>query len=219
MAYIIHIDTSAENSTTALSQDGKLLQVLVNSEARNHAAVINTHVQALLDAQGIKLGEVAVFSVCGGPGSYTGLRIGMATAKGYCYALDKPMMLHNRLQIMAAGVEGDYRMAVLEARAEEYFIAIYNQELINIIEPAHVHLADLPAFFKQLETNIICVGHIDDHIKSALENHNVTYEAGLELNIEAWAAFSFIQYNCNEFVNLANSEPFYLKQVYTHTKK
>lgn len=224
MAYILHIDTSGENSLVALAKDGNLLSQKGNEDARNHASVLNIHIDELLVAEGIKLQDIDAFCVNGGPGSYTGLRIGLATAKGFCYALDKPLIMHSRLLLLAnsyvaAYPEAENFIAILQARPQEYFAAIYNRELINIKEPQHLHQSDFQDFVNGLQGNMLCAGFTDDHIKNTLKGSNCQFEPGERIDVATWVLLSFEHWKCNEFVNLANVEPLYLKQVYTHKAK
>ena len=225
MAYILHIDTSAETGLLALAKDGQVLSATGQTNARNHAATINNDIEQLLKANNIALGDISALCVNGGPGSYTGLRIGLATAKGYCYALDKPLMMHNRLLILCLpGVQdksntADTYMAVLQAREGEYFVAAYDKELNVVKEPQHVDALNIGQFAAQLQGNIVVAGQTDETITNSLQNANVKMSPGTTPNIAAWASYAFDEYNCNRIVSLANTEPFYLKQVYTHKPK
>lgn len=209
---------------TALALDGKVLSVAANSDSRNHAEVINHHINTLLADNGITLKDLSALCVCGGPGSYTGLRIGLATAKGFCYALDKPLMMHSKLLLMALphiynNPETPYFLPILQARQQEYFTAIYNPDFDVIKEPQHILEDDFGSFSDTIDGTVIAMGYIDDSIKNRLKQDNAVFDTGTVVNIDAWARYGYEQYKSNEFVNLANSEPFYLKQVYTHKPK
>ncbi len=224
MAYILHIDTSGDIGTVAISKEGKLVDVITTSETRNHASTINLHIEQVLATAGINFKDLAAVSVCGGPGSYTGLRIGLATAKGLCYALDKPLMMHNRLTLMALSNiydtqnSSDVYISVLEARANEYFIAAYNKEVKEVLAPQHVFADNLPDITNSKISSSLS-GHIDDHIMQTYGSENDKPKVNNSIDIHAWIRYDFESYNCNGFVSLANSEPYYLKQVYTHKPK
>lgn len=224
MAYILHIDTSAENSLVALSKDGELLSMEQNTEARKHAATINVNVDAVLSANSISLKDLDAVSVCGGPGSYTGLRIGLATAKGYCYALDMPLMMHSRLKLMVTKHTVDvspdkHLISVLQAREGEYFIATYNSALHEVVEPKHIFVDDLLAYLKPYQGKALCSGVIDDSINEAVSGLDIEVSNGTDIDILAWCKYAHQEYAADRFTDLANSEPFYLKQVYTHKPK
>lgn len=223
MAYILHIDTSGETGLVALAHNGQLLSVIENTDTRNHAATLNINIEALLAQHNISLQGLDALCVCGGPGSYTGLRIGLATAKGFCYAMDKPLMMHNKLLLLAVNHMksnlAENIVSILPARDKEYFAAVYNRELNIIKEPQHLHQADLEAFTAELQANFLCAGYRDEAIKLAFDNKISGYSDTTTPDMAAWAQYSFQQFICNDFVNPANSEPFYLKQVYTHKQK
>jgi tRNA threonylcarbamoyladenosine biosynthesis protein TsaB len=126
MKYILHIDTSGESGRVGLSADGILLSWKYNDEPRNHAASVNLMIEQLISDAEISLRDLASVAVCGGPGSYTGLRIGLSVAKGLCYALDIPLMQHSRLLLLCyqqQNIHSDkftFYASVLKARDKEY---------------------------------------------------------------------------------------------------
>lgn len=225
MAYILHIDTSAETGNVALAKDGRLLAVKVQTNARNHAATINTDIEQLMTDNNISLDDISAFCVNGGPGSYTGLRIGLATAKGFCYAMNKPLMIHNRLLIMSlAGImdpgnNADIYMSVLLAREGEYFIATYDKDTNAIIEPVHIVASNLGQLVADIQGRIFVTGHIDDAISGILQGNDVVFNPAIQHDYSIWAVYTHAEFNCNRIVSLAHAEPFYLKQVYTHKPK
>lgn len=221
MAYILHIDTSTEICTVALSKDGTVVGTVQNTEPRNHASVLNNNIAQLLATAEMTLKDIDVVSVCGGPGSYTGLRIGLATAKGYCYTLDKPLMLHSRLLLLANNYNNAAAstLAIQEAREGEYFIAAYNSDLQPLLEPCHVHEADILEKCSVLPNKILIVGTISPTLVEVFSAFHVTHKPTNEIDVTAWAKHSFAQYKAGIFSSLAHAEPFYLKQVYTHKPK
>jgi tRNA threonylcarbamoyladenosine biosynthesis protein TsaB len=152
MIYLLHIDTSADVCGIAISGDGVLLCSASNSEPRNHAAVINQLIDRLLGEIHLSLQQLSGVVVCAGPGSYTGLRIAMASAKGICFAADMPLIIDNKLELLATsfqipdGIETVNIATILIAREQEYFIGIYNYKGDCVMPPHHipeVQLADL----------------------------------------------------------------------------
>src|ERR1700730_6065882 len=101
MALILNIDTATENASLALSKNGEVLQIISNPDLKDHAAWIHTAIKALMDKSGHALSQINAIALTAGPGSYTGLRVGMATAKGLCYVLNIPMITENTLKVMA----------------------------------------------------------------------------------------------------------------------
>ncbi|OSZ82791.1 tRNA (adenosine(37)-N6)-threonylcarbamoyltransferase complex dimerization subunit type 1 TsaB [Chitinophagaceae bacterium IBVUCB1] len=225
MAYILHIDTSGDVGIVAISKAGSVVSSISNADTRNHAATINLHIEKVLQEAGITMQQLDAVAVCGGPGSYTGLRIGLATAKGICYLLDKPLMMHHKLALLALGGIYKYKTAyevyssILNAREGEYYFASYNNQADTLQEPQHILQADLQAIANNMAGKCLLAGDWSDTIQQVFSSQNADHEAANTVDLHTWAAYAFEQYNCNEFVNLANSEPFYLKQVYTHKPK
>ncbi|PUZ20486.1 tRNA threonylcarbamoyladenosine biosynthesis protein TsaB [Chitinophaga costaii] len=139
MATILHIDTATTVGSVCLSKDGQVLQLLENPEQREQAASITLFVQQVLKGQGMQGQELDAIAVSAGPGSYTGLRIGLATAKGLCYTWQKPLIGVSTLQLMAQGALLQQQDAealycpMIDARRMEVFTAIYNARLETIV--------------------------------------------------------------------------------------
>ncbi len=219
MAYILHIDTSADTGLTAVSNNGEVVSQVINTETRNHASSINLHIEQAVTEAGIQLKDLSAVSVCGGPGSYTGLRIGLSTAKGLCYILNIPLMMHSKLVLLSADTAFSksytHIIAILQARESEYFVAVYDSHLKELVAPQHVAEEQLSDLIKPYLSNATIVGYSDSFINelsdSVIEKENP--------NISSWGKYAAEQYSNKHFANLEYSEPFYLKQVYTHKPK
>jgi tRNA threonylcarbamoyladenosine biosynthesis protein TsaB len=208
--YILHIDTSGELGFVALGKDGHLLSFKEQPDARNQAASINHDITTVLADAGITLSELSAVAVCSGPGSYTGLRIGLSTAKALCYVLDIPLITHDKLSLLALGQchsflsEYDYYVAVLMAREGEYFISSYNNKFEQVIEPQHILEDELKLKISELKGKKLISSNISTSLKQITET-DITEDQCIK--IETWI---------KDFVNLSTAEPLYLKQVYTH---
>ena len=221
MKYLLHIDTSTDIGTVAISGDGFPVSSLSTQESRNHAGVINNMITQLIAEANISLEQLSAITVCAGPGSYTGLRIGVATAKGLCYALDKPLMLDNRLTLLAYRAYRQFPaysryISLLTAREKEYFIGIYDQDFNEITHPQHIPEDQLPQLAEKNGSTYIITDAPENVTRDLYISNNFQIEIDTKIDIKSWAFYSFEKYNCNHFVNLVNAEPFYLKQVYTH---
>lgn len=219
MNYLLHIDTSTDTGAVAVGGDGALIAVRTNTESRNHAATLNVMINDVLADAKISLHDLSGIVVCAGPGSYTGLRIGMATAKGLCYALDKPLLLDDRLTLLAYQAYKQHPgaaqyISLLYAREKEYFICTYNDHFAPIISPQHINDERLPEIVKK-GVNTAVITNTPDIINS-LDFTNIQIITDIQVNFDLWVFYAFSQLECNDIVNLSNSEPFYLKQVYTH---
>ncbi len=226
MHYILHIDTSGEKALIALSKDGVLVDQIVSADTRNHASVLNVYIEELLNKAAITLKELSAIAVCGGPGSYTGLRIGLATAKGLCYTLDKPLMLHNSLLLTALTAiynnidKYDQYPVIMPAREKEYFFASYNAETEIVTGPGHIMEEDLLQIINNLNNALLTISNISQGIFDGVKVSESVHISKIDnIDINGWLKYAFQRFNCNDFVSLSAAEPFYLKQVYTHNSQ
>jgi tRNA threonylcarbamoyladenosine biosynthesis protein TsaB len=220
MQYLLHIDTSGDTGTIALAADGRPVAIRTNCDTRNQAAYINTMIQEVLEEAGIAIPQLSGVVICAGPGSYTGLRIGMATAKGICYVADIPLIAENKLTLLAyqalkAHPGYEQYMAVLLARENEYFSVVHNAEMELLSPPQHILTEELRKILIEYPS-ILIAGNVNPVKADISLPDNVYVVDNNILNIEIWAEYAFEQYKCNRTVSLATAEPFYLKQVYTH---
>src|ERR1700761_8249865 len=140
MSLILNIDTATETAHLSIAKNGTVLQQLFNEDQKGHAAFLQPAIKKILAEQSLLINEIDAIAVTEGPGSYTGLRIGMASAKGLSYALRKPLITVNTLEAMArSAVDVLARNPIdskeillcpmIDARRMEVFTAIYNMEL------------------------------------------------------------------------------------------
>ena len=221
MDYLLHIDTSTDTGTVAIGGDGKLLALRSNTETRNHASTINILISEVLADANITFKQLAAVAVCAGPGSYTGLRIGMATAKGLCYALNIPLLLDNRLTLLAYNAFRQNKnvsqyVSLLLARQHEYFISIYDINFECTLPAQHVMESQLRELVENKD-NFIVITDVPDII-NLLDIITLQIDTATQINFDLWVFYSIEKFKCNNIVNLMTAEPFYLKQVYTITK-
>src|SRR5450755_1397709 len=157
---ILLIDTSQEIGTVAIESDGKVLFSEENKIAKEHAAWLHSATGRILNEAKMTLRELEAIAVVAGPGSYTGLRVGMAAAKGFCYALKIPLITRNTLEIMgvsmaAVAVEQQALICpMIDARREEVYTALYHPDGEEIQAPRALIL-DKNSFEEELQTNRI----------------------------------------------------------------
>ena len=132
MALILHIDTAVQSASICLAENEKILGTKVNPAEKESASWLHMAIQELLLKSAISPGQLDAIAISAGPGSYTGLRVGMATAKGLCYALSKPLITINTMQMMANSVEKpstELLCPMIDARRMEVFTAVYDTSL------------------------------------------------------------------------------------------
>lgn len=215
MEYLLHIDTSGATGMVAITANGEVLAVQRNKAEREHAASINRMIGAVMEEAGILLGNLAAVAVCSGPGSYTGLRIGLATAKGLCYALDKPLLLHDKLELLAGNATAGIAMISLPARTGEYFISIFQDKCRNLLTPQHQLTADVLRIMNEYNVEEIVGMAADDLLSQA---PNLLYTANDAINPAYWGILAMQAFGQKAFADLAHAEPLYLKPVYIHKK-
>jgi len=227
MALILNIDTAVDTASVCLAKDGKELSISKNEKQKDHAAWLHPAIQEIFEKNNSELKTVDAVAVTGGPGSYTGLRIGMATAKGICYALNKPLIILNTLQVMANaarnvqkdsfGESADLLCPMIDARRMEVFTAIYSKDLQIIKEPAAIELNE-KSFDEELLTNSICFfGNGSIKLQLIKKNQRAIF-SNIISDASSMISLSEEKYKQQEFADLAYSEPSYLKEFYTPAK-
>lgn len=236
MALLLNIDTATEKASIALSENGKAVRTMVNSQQRDHASWIQPAIQELLKETGRTMTELQGIAVTAGPGSYTGLRVGMATAKGLCFALGIPMVTENTLRVMAyaatvqsfpngdeyrikAGLKnGTLLCPMIDARRMEVFTALYDLQL-NIVENPAALILEADSFNKELENNsILFLGNGSVKWKPVC-NHPHAFFSDVDQTAEHLAPLAENLFLQEKFADLAYEEPVYLKEFYSHIKK
>lgn len=223
MALLLNIDTATETGSIALSDGDAILQTMINEDQKDHAAWIHNAINELLENAGRTLRELEAVAVTAGPGSYTGLRVGMATAKGLCYVLKIPLITESTLKVMArAGVEhagkNTWLCPMIDARRMEVFTAVYNDNLQEILKPQPMVL-DENSFSDLLAQNYITFfGSGSNKFKDLVQNTSASF-ADIRYTAEHLAYLAQASFSGNNFTDPAYAEPAYLKEFYTHTKK
>jgi tRNA threonylcarbamoyladenosine biosynthesis protein TsaB len=217
MGLILNIDTATETAHVSFAKDGQVLQSLTNTTQKDHAAFVQTAVQQLLSGAAFTLKDINAVAVTSGPGSYTGLRVGMASAKGFCYALNKPLILVNMLEVLTVATQqfstNQHLLfcPMIDARRMEVFTAMYNRSLNIVIEPCALILNE-NTFFTELEKNeIVFSGSGITKWKGICRHPNALFSMVYDFR-PAMANLSFTHLLQHRFSNLAYTQPFYLKE-------
>lgn len=222
MALLLHIDTALEHGGVCISQDDVLIAVERNTVWQQHASFLQPAIQKLYQQAGFSLKDTAAITVSNGPGSYTGLRVGLASAKGLCFALDLPLILINTLEIMAASFRNSkyhdghsLLCPMIDARRMEVYTALYDNNLRVIVAPEAV-VVDNKFLQQQFQTQAISFfGNGSDKLKAVFPSLNDPAFASFNHNTEDMIALASKAYRQQEFASVAYSEPFYLKPFFT----
>lgn len=219
MSLILNIDTAVAGASIALSQNNRVLAFANNEAAKESAGWLQPAIRELMASSGFSLSALDAIAVSAGPGSYTGLRVGMATAKGLCYALNKPLIAVGTLEVMAAAAikqvpDVQWFCPMIDARRMEVFTAIYNRELQVIVAP-HNLVLDAGSFSAQLAEQQICfLGNGGDKFKPLVVAGKGVFAAVMS-DAAQMATLAFQHYVIGDFADLAYTEPFYIKAFYS----
>lgn len=213
MSYILNIETATKNCSVALAKDGiTILCKEIAEEGYSHAERLHVFIEEIIKETGITLQDLSAIAVSQGPGSYTGLRIGVSAAKGLCYALDIPLIAVDTLQALAAQVtiSSGLIIPMIDARRMEVYSAIFSPSLEKKREVL-AQIIDENSFEDRQET-LYFIGDCAEKCKSVLtkENHvfleEIVYPSAKEMS-----ALSFEKFKISDTVDVAYFEPYYLK--------
>ncbi len=235
MAYILHLETATKVCSVSLSRDGAIISIREDLNGQNHASLINSYIENTLKDAGIGFKDLDAVAVSQGPGSYTGLRIGVSSAKGLCYALGIPMIAVPTLQSMASTLlqSKDWKMAyeellidgksldtnipilfcpMIDARRMEVYNALYDIKLEQIRE-TKADIIDNSSFDGYAgEQQIVFFGDGAAKCKEIIGNKSFAFFFdAFQVSSSGMAEIAFKAYLNKEFVNTAYFEPYYLK--------
>lgn len=221
MALILCIETSTNICSVALSENGQLLASLEEREANSHAALLTVLIERLMAQSSKTMSDLDAVAVSSGPGSYTGLRIGVSVAKGICYALHKPLIAIPSLQILAAGValsenthDSDTNTlicAMIDARRMEVYSALYDDKL-TMVREIKAEIIDANSYAPELEKGaIVFAGNGSEKCKDVIQHHHALFLKGIHPLASQMSKLAFTAFEQEHFESVAYFEPFYLK--------
>ena len=220
MNYILHIETSTKVCSVALSSNGEYVGVKEsNEDAYSHGENLTEFISDILNEAQLTLNDLSAISVVSGPGSYTGLRIGVSTAKGLCYALGIPLIAVDALYSLAQIAQNKYPgynlCPVIDARRMEVFNAIYTNslEMLKVISAdvidEHSYLAFEP---------FIYFGDGATKLQESWEGRNCQIDSTILASASGQIPLATLKFQNNQFEDVAYFEPFYLKDFFTPQK-
>lgn len=226
MAKILQIETATAICSVALSINGKTFSFKEEKGQNLHAANLTLFIDEVLKTAGLSYPELDAVAVSKGPGSYTGLRIGVSTAKGLCYALDKPLIAIETLEMMAAGYlaeNPDYSGLIcpmIDARRMEVYTSIFDRSL-SVITPTEAKIIDEQSFTDYLAQQAVTfLGDGAAKCAEVLTNQNAKFDATNFNSATYMSRLANEAFSKNRFEDVAYFEPFYLKDfVVTQSKK
>ena len=215
MSYILNIETATKNCSVALAKEGKtILCKEIAEEGYSHAERLHIFIEEIVKEAGITFSDLAAIAVSQGPGSYTGLRIGVSAAKGLCYALGIPLIAVDTLQTLASQitVSDGLIIPMIDARRMEVYSAVFDVNHQNKRE-IQAEIIDENSFQGYDET-LYFIGDCAAKCKSVLTKDNFKYPSAKEMSI-----LSYEKYKISDTVDVAYFEPYYLKDFMITTSK
>ncbi|TAH02826.1 MAG: tRNA (adenosine(37)-N6)-threonylcarbamoyltransferase complex dimerization subunit type 1 TsaB [Sphingobacteriales bacterium] len=230
MSFILNIDTSLDTAHVCISYKTDVVGAAVNYEQKDHAAWLHSAINLLLQQAAIKTEALNAVAVVEGPGSYTGLRVGMAAAKGFCYANELPLILIPTLTLMASGtvrqikkifneteVKKKLICPMIDARRMEVYTALYTTEMQTLLAPCAMVLSK-NSFDDWRKTNeIIFTGNGSKKWQINFAE-KIDYIQAHAYDVNDLVLHSYKSYLQSNFVNTAYADATYLKDFYTGKK-
>ncbi|MDX8337701.1 tRNA (adenosine(37)-N6)-threonylcarbamoyltransferase complex dimerization subunit type 1 TsaB [Draconibacterium sp. IB214405] len=224
MAIILNIETSTEVCSVSLAENGKTLFLKESDEGLNHSKLLTVFIEELFSENNFDINNIDAVAVSKGPGSYTGLRIGVSVAKGLCYGLGKPLIGIGSIEAMGHYVAknvGDFYTSadgeellfcpMIDARRMEVYTALFNEEG-NAENEVTAEIIDENSFANSLnKKKVLFFGNGADKCRDKITHENAVFNGPDKTTARFMQNLAEIKYNKSEFEDVAYFEPFYLK--------
>ena len=222
MAAILHLETTTTNCSVCIARNGELLAIREHASAQySHAEELHPFIEEVLREGNVKLGDLDAVAVSKGPGSYTGLRIGVSSAKGICYALDIPLISISTLKALACQIASPagYVIPVLDARRMEVYSAVFdhNHKAVREIRAEIITTESFKDFLQ--ESPCVLIGPGAKKCEGILQNKNASFETEALPSSREMVKLAWEKWQQKDFENVAYFEPYYLKNFVTTAKK
>lgn len=222
---ILLIETGTPTCSVALSDNGNVISVKELNEANIHASQITHFIEDVMKKADKNYKDLDAVAVSMGPGSYTGLRIGISTAKGLCYALDIPLIAIDTIEAMASGLiksqelsENALLVPMLDARRMEVYTGIYRSDL-SIVEAVSAKIIDEHSFKDFNINDLYFFGNGSDKFKTLFEKQKNIQFVDFSTSARHLNELALKKFNSGQFEDVAYFEPFYLKDFLATTPK
>ncbi len=221
----LHIETATDICSVALSEGDKQLSLVESGQERSHASLLNKFIRQAVAEAGKELKKLDAIAVSKGPGSYTGLRIGVSTAKGLAYALEIPLLASGTLENMASGavshaalselitIHGEHLLLcpMLDARRMEVYTGFYTLKN-ELFREVSADIIDEESYREILESHQVCFfGNGADKCKMVLDHPSAHFIDGINPSAASMIPPILKKYQLKQFEDVAYFEPFYLK--------
>jgi tRNA threonylcarbamoyladenosine biosynthesis protein TsaB len=214
LAYILSLETATTNCSVSLSKDGETIVLKEdNDKSYSHAERLHVYIDTVLQEANIGKSVIDAIAVSKGPGSYTGLRIGVSAAKGLCFALDKPLISIPTLDALAhqVSIKEGVIISMLDARRMEVYSAVYDSNYKQIRE-TQAQILDEHSFSDYLEKGkVYFIGNGVEKTKMLIKHPNANFIEDKLPSANEMSKLSYDKYKVNDAEDVAYFEPYYLK--------
>lgn len=227
MALILAIETATPVCSAALFQDDRKIDLLETQKERSHAAMLTIYIQDLINRNHLTRSDLDTVAVSKGPGSYTGLRIGVSSAKGIAYGLNIPLIGISTLEILTQAIYSQYKRIapdaklcpMIDARRMEVYTAVYDSNGTNI-SPPEAKIITQDSFHDHLEGGpVLFFGSGASKCKSVLTHPNARFVDNIIPSANHMGSLAQTRFARSQFEDTAYFEPFYLKDFIATTPK
>ncbi len=223
MGFILNLESSTEVCSVSLARDGELVDSIENNEGLNHAKLLSVFTNDVMERNQLGFQQLDAIAISKGPGSYTGLRIGVSLAKGICYGSNIPLIAISPLEAMAWHISQTLKeygiddiknllfCPMIDARRMEVYTALYNNSLEEILQ-VNAQIIDENSFAEYLKENTVAFfGNGSSKCSEHLSSPNALFIKDIRTSAQFMCSLSYKAFENNDFVDLAYFEPFYLK--------
>lgn len=220
MPIILQIETSSTNTSVVLAKDGKVIASKEQDSAGySHEKLLHPFVEQVLQEAKLNMTDLDAIAVGSGPGSFTGLRIGVAGAKGLCFALDIPLISVPTIELLARQIttetELDRIIAVVDARRMEVYTTVFTADYQELV-PTHAYILEEDAYAELEGKKLAFVGYGAKKIQEFKEFQNAIFLSDALPSAKEMTIPALKRYKAQEFEDTAYFEPFYLKDFKPH---
>ena len=225
MSLILNIDTATEYASVCLSKGNLVLAFRENNIQQTHASFLQLAIQQLLIDSNIELAAINAIAVTIGPGSYTGLRVGLASAKGLCFALNIPLITINTLDVLANAIiqSDDFSSKnklicpMIDARRMEVFTALFTENLASLSPTQSVILNEKSFEQELLNNSIIFCGSGAKKFADIIQNSKAEFDY-TKHSAKNMISLALQKFETNSFSSIAYTTPLYGKEFYSTMK-
>ncbi|MEO2050981.1 MAG: tRNA (adenosine(37)-N6)-threonylcarbamoyltransferase complex dimerization subunit type 1 TsaB [Allomuricauda sp.] len=223
MAILLNLETATTNCSVSISKDDQIIALKENNaENYSHSEQLHIFIKEALQEASLSFSDIEAVSISKGPGSYTGLRIGVSAAKGLCFSLDVPLISIPTLESMARQVElqaGEIVIPVLDARRMEVYSCVYDADYQEIRE-TRAEIIDEGSFAEYASASkVYLIGSGAEKCRGVLEHPNFQFEETIVPSAREMAPLAFKKFQVKQFEDVAYFEPYYLKDFVIQSKK